>query len=110
MAFGLRSRPEKVLEDHAARLYAAAVRQARLPAFYTGFQVPDSVTGRFEMVVLHTVLLVERLRQDGATGRELGQVVFDTFCRDMDQSLRELGHGDMAVPKRMKKIGESFYG
>ena len=28
----------------------------------------------------------------------------------MDQSLRELGFGDMAVPKRMKKLGESFYG
>jgi cytochrome b pre-mRNA-processing protein 3 len=110
MAFGLRNRSARLLEDRAAALYAAAVRQARCPAFYSAFRIADSVTGRFEMVVLHTVLLVERLQQDGESGRQLGQFIFDTFCSDMDQSLRELGHGDMAVPKRMKEIGESFYG
>ena len=80
------------------------------PALYAGLGVPDSVTGRFEMVVLHTILVIGGCAQDGPAGAALGQLVFDDFCRDMDQSLRELGFGDMAVPKRMKKLGESFYG
>jgi len=96
--------------DPAAALYSAAVTQARSPVLYASFGVPDTVTGRFEMVVLHGVLLIDRLTRAGTRGKELGQGVFDAFCRDMDQSLRELGFGDQAVPKRMKQLGESFYG
>jgi cytochrome b pre-mRNA-processing protein 3 len=62
------------------------------------------------MVVLHSVLMIERLKRAGDVGKELGQEVFDAFCRDMDQSLRELGFGDQSVPKRMKQLGEGFYG
>ena len=62
------------------------------------------------MVVAHCVLAIRRLREAGEPGRGLAQEVFDTFCTNMDQSLREMGVGDLAVPKRMKKIGEAFYG
>ena len=103
-------RSDSAAEAAAVAAYGAIVAQARAPALYATLGVPDSVTGRFEMVVLHTVLVIERLRQGGAGGAALGQLVFDSFCRDMDQSLRELGFGDLAVPKRMKKLGEGFYG
>ena len=103
-------RADRAAETAAAAAYGAIVAQARAPGLYAALGVPDSVTGRFEMVVLHTVLVIDRLRKDGEAGAALGQLVFDDFCRDMDQSLRELGFGDMAVPKRMKKLGESFYG
>jgi cytochrome b pre-mRNA-processing protein 3 len=103
-------RADRAAEAAAVAAYGAIVAQARSPALYAGLGVPDSVTGRFEMVVLHTILVIGRLRQAGPAGTALSQLVFDSFCRDMDQSLRELGFGDMAVPKRMKKLGESFYG
>jgi cytochrome b pre-mRNA-processing protein 3 len=103
-------RRDRATETAAAAAYAAIVAQARTPALYGVLGVPDSVTGRFEMVVLHTVLVIRRLSGDGPQGSQLGQLIFDDFCRDMDQSLRELGFGDLAVPKRMKKLGESFYG
>ena len=103
-------RTDRAAEAAAAAAYGAIVAQARAPAFYATLGVSDSVTGRFEMVVLHTVLVIERLRGEGEAGSALGQRIFDDFCRDMDQSLRELGFGDLGVPKRMKKMGESFYG
>lgn len=101
---------DRAAEAAAQAAYDAIVAQARSPALYAALGVPDSVTGRFEMVILHTVLVIERMRREGAPGSALGQLVFDDFCRDMDQSLRELGFGDLGVPKRMKKLGESFYG
>ena len=101
---------DRTAEAAAAAAYGAIVAQARSPALYGVLGVPDSVTGRFEMVVLHAVLVIRRLSGDGQQGSQLGQLIFDDFCRDMDQSLRELGFGDLAVPKRMKKLGESFYG
>jgi cytochrome b pre-mRNA-processing protein 3 len=36
--------------------------------------------------------------------------LFDGFCDDMDANLREMGVGDLTVPKRMQAFGEAFYG
>lgn len=91
-------------------LYGMIVTQARLPVFYAGYGVPDTVEGRFDLIVLHLVLLLRRLgRRDGPT-RSLGQRLFDTFCRDLDSNLREMGIGDLAVPRHMRRFGEAFYG
>ena len=93
-----------------ASLYGMIVAQARAAAFYRNYGVPDTVNGRFEMVVLHTVLVLRRLQSEPEAVRELGQGIFDRFCADMDGSLREMGVGDLAVPDKMRKIGEAFYG
>jgi cytochrome b pre-mRNA-processing protein 3 len=93
-----------------ASLYGAIVAQARLPAFYVEFGVPDTIEGRFDLLVLHLVLVLHRLSQAGARGREFGQQLFDAFCRDLDGNLREMGVGDLTVPKRMRGFGEAFYG
>ena len=90
-------------------LYGAIVAQARTPAFYSDYGVPDTVQGRFDLIVLHLVLLIDRVGQDGG-GRGIGQRLFDRFCRDLDDNLREMGVGDLAVPKRMRRFGEAFYG
>ena len=84
--------------------------QARGPAFYQVYAVPDTVNGRLEMLMLHAVLVLLRLEGEAAPLRELGQELFDRFCRDMDDSMREMGVGDLAVPRRMRRIGEAFYG
>lgn len=86
------------------------VAQARSPAFYRDFGVPDTVNGRFDMVVLHLGLVLARLRGSGAETESLAQGLFDLFCRDMDGNLREMGISDLKVPKQMKGIGEAVYG
>lgn len=93
-----------------AALYGAIVAQARLPVFYAGLGVPDTVLGRFDLIVLHLVLLLRRLRAGRAAHRALAQGVFDAFCRDMDDNLREMGISDQGVPREMRKVGEAFYG
>ena len=97
-------------DDTIASLYGAIVAQARHPAFYQLYGVPDTVNGRLEMIVLHAVVLLSRLEAEGGPARRLGQAVFDHFCSDMDANLREMGVGDMAVPRKMKAIAEAFYG
>lgn len=103
-----RSRSE---EGSIGDLYGAIVAQARHSGFYRSYGVPDTVHGRFDLIVLHLVLVLERLgRDDSASGRGVGQRLFDLFCRDLDANLREMGVGDLAVPKRMRGFGEAFYG
>jgi cytochrome b pre-mRNA-processing protein 3 len=97
-------------DDSIDRLYGAIVAQARLPVFYAGYDVPDSVEGRLDMIMLHTLLLLHRLDGKGEALTALGQAVFDRFCQDMDDNLREMGVGDLAVPKQMQRIAGAFYG
>jgi cytochrome b pre-mRNA-processing protein 3 len=91
-------------------LYGVIVAQARLPSFYRAYGIPDTRDARFDMIVLHQVLLARRLARDGEAGRALSQDVFDLFCSDMDANLREQGVGDLAVPKEMQRMAEAFYG
>src|ERR1043165_5052916 len=99
-------------------LYGAIVAQAREPGFYAALGVPDTVSGRFDMVLLHVVLVLRRLRQVGdkdgegerALAQELSQQLFDRFCRDMDHNLREMGISDQGLPRHMRRVGEAFYG
>jgi cytochrome b pre-mRNA-processing protein 3 len=97
-------------DDSMAALYGAIVAQAREPEFYRAYGVPDTVNGRLEMIILHAGLVVIRMEAGGDGLRRLGQGLFDRFCSDMDANLREMGVGDLAVPRKMKAIGEAFYG
>ena len=93
-----------------ASLYGAIVAQARQPAFYQVYRVPDTVNGRLEMIMLHAILVLHQLQEGTAKSREIGQRLFDRFCRDMDNSMREMGVGDLAVPRKMRRIRKAFYG
>ena len=90
-------------------IYGMIVTQAREPVFYQDLGVPDTVNGRFDLVLAHLWMVLRRLRQAGG-GQEAAQALFDHFCNDMDANLREMGVGDLAVPKRMQAFGEAFYG
>ena len=90
-------------------IYGMIVTQAREPLFYRDLGVPDTVNGRFDLLVLHLWLVLRRVRPT-AGGVDLAQALFDRFCEDLDANLREMGVGDLAVPKRMQAFGEAFYG
>lgn len=90
-------------------IYGMIVAQAREPAFYAGLHVRDTVNGRFDLLILHLWLVLRRLRSAGED-HGLSQALFDRFCGDMDDNLREMGVGDLTVPKRMQAFGEAFYG
>src|SRR5690349_9267837 len=90
-------------------IYGMIVTQAREPLFYRDLGVPDTVNGRFDLLLVHLWLVLRRLKPVGS-GTALSQALFDHFCTDMDDNLREMGVGDQSVPKRMREFGEAFYG
>jgi cytochrome b pre-mRNA-processing protein 3 len=91
-------------------VYGMIVAQARAPALYRRYGVPDTVDGRFDMLVLHVVLVMRRLEREPGVARDLGQGIFDRFCNDLDGNLREMGVGDLAVPREMRRMAAAFYG
>jgi cytochrome b pre-mRNA-processing protein 3 len=108
MIFGLfRKDPRRTI---IASLYMRVATASREPGLYASLGIPDTVEGRFEALSLHMILMLRALREMPAPADEVAKDLTDAFFRDMDASLREMGVGDTVVPKRMKKIAESFYG
>lgn len=91
-------------------LYASIVAAARREILYSDWQVPDTPLGRFEMLSLHMFLFQHRMRGEGGASFEIAQKLIDGFFEDVDHSLRELGIGDLGIPKRMKKLARMYYG
>jgi cytochrome b pre-mRNA-processing protein 3 len=94
----------------AKRLYQTTRSQSRDPVLYERWGVADTMDGRFDALSLHVALLLGRLRRLGPEGHRLAQAVFDCMFRDIDQTLRETGIGDLGVPKHMAKMMKAFNG
>lgn len=101
-----RPRPARAM---GRNLYGAAVAQARQAELYSVLGVEDRIDARFELYTVHVVLLLLRLKGEGEEAAEVGQALFDTYLHALDDSLRELGVGDLSVAKKMRQLGESLY-
>lgn len=96
--------------SNCEKLYGAIVAQARLPDFYRSFGIPDSLEGRFGLLALNLFAVLHALAGGGPEGRALAQALADRFSKDMETVLRELGIGDLAIPKKMRKLARSSRG
>ncbi len=105
---------DRKMKNRGHKLFTYVVEQARKPEFYRQWGVADSLDGRFDLIILHLSLLIDRLegdkdgqnRQMAILIRTLQEALFD----NMDMSLREMGVGDMSVGKKVKAMAEAFYG
>jgi cytochrome b pre-mRNA-processing protein 3 len=91
-------------------VYEAIVALARQPVLYTDLAVPDTLDGRFDMIILHADAVVAHMQAGDDDDQEFAQNLIDEVFRDMDRSLREMGVGDMGVGKRVKKMATVYYG
>lgn len=96
------------IKRQAAEIYRVMSLQARQPIFYECYGVPDSVAGRFEMVALHGFMIWDRLQEAGEYAQ--AQALFDHMFKDMELALREMGVGDLSVPRHMKRLMTGFKG
>lgn len=105
-------RRNKKIKDAAYLLFTKIVEQARQPEFYLDWKVADTLDGRFDLIILHVALVVDRLEVHDEDKdmvlliRHFQEVLFD----NMDMSLREIGVGDMSVGKKVKIMAEAYYG
>lgn len=107
MLASLKTRAEN--RRKAGEIYGAIVTQARQPDFYSALGIADTPGGRYEMVVLHLFLVLERLRTLPSAAPTLPRLLVEAFITDMDDSLREMGTGDLAVPKKVRRAAAGLY-
>jgi cytochrome b pre-mRNA-processing protein 3 len=85
------------------------VAQARNPASYRDLGVPDTPEARLEMLLLYLAPVLLRLRLEGAVTERLARALIKAFVSDMDARLREMGIGDLSVPRHVKKAVAALY-
>ncbi len=101
-------RRSRAAED-AELLLGEVVAASRNRALFGEGAAPDSLEGRFELLTLFASLALVRIGRDGGAA-PLAQEFTDRFFRHLDAGLREAGVGDLAVPKRMRKLAGDFFG
>lgn len=100
----------KASRNSVRAVYGAIVAAARHPKAYAEWEVPDTVDGRYDMIVLHSLLVLDRLGGEGEAAQSFAQDLTNEVFADMDRSLREMGVGDLSVGKKVRRMAEVFYG
>ena len=78
------------------------VAAARRPELYEALAAPDRLDGRFELLTLHAGLVLRRLAALGGVGDAIAQDLVDSLFTHFDDTLREIGHSDIGVAKRLR--------
>ena len=91
-------------------IYSKIVTVSREKSFYESYSVPDTIDGRFDLLVLFSIITIFFLHQKGDKGKLLSQMLFDKIFLDLDLSLRELGAGDAGVHIKIKNMVKSYMG
>jgi cytochrome b pre-mRNA-processing protein 3 len=100
----------KASRNSIRAVYGSIVAAARHPKLYAEWGVPDTVDGRYDIIVLHAVLVIDRLAEEEGAAQGFAQGLTDEVFADMDRSLREMGVGDLSVGKKVRRMAEVFYG
>lgn len=108
--FGL-LKSKKTYQQPVRDVYAQILQQVRQPRYYDEYSVPDTFDGRFDLMVVFIFLVLQRMIGEGRQEAvAFNQKLFDVCFADMDQTLREMGIGDMGIPKHMRKMMKAFNG
>ena len=96
----------KSSRQKSTQMYQIVVEKARNRLLFEAINVPDSPQGRFESIVLHMFLLQRRFIEIRESG-SLPQRLMDSMAEDFDNSVREMGVGDLSVGKNVKKLSRA---
>ncbi len=91
-------------------VYQSIIDNSRSKIFYIDLNVDDSFESRFDLVILHSFIIFQYFIEINDKKNQLSQSLFDFMFHDFENNLREMGFGDIAVNKRMKKFISAFYG
>lgn len=95
-------------KDAIQPLYQAIVNEGRQPHWYMEGQVPDTMDGRFDMIVAILAEVLMRMEALGAAQESVW--LTELFVDDMDGQLRQEGVGDVVVGKHIGRMVSALGG
>ena len=100
----------KKIVELCVTLYKSIVKQARTKEFYSILKIPDTIDGRFELIIIHFFLLERTLDKEIKKDQFIYKELLEIMYKDFDMSLREMGVGDLSVGKKIYQMTEAFSG
>ena len=88
-------------------IYNNLVKLTRNKSLYFSLKNNDTFSDRLIVLLFHFAFFL-KIYKDEISKKE-AQVIFDSFIRQIELSIREIGYGDVAVNKKMKDYVNLFF-
>ena len=92
---------------HNNNLYNKLVELSRNIFFYKDLKLSDNFETRIMLIFFHFSVILLKFRKNNNS--KFPQKIFDNIFLNIEYHLRELGHGDVVVNKKMKTLNKIFY-
>ena len=92
---------------HNNNLYNKLVELSRNIFFYKDLKLSDNFETRIMLIFFHFSVILLKFKKNNNS--KFPQKIFDNIFLNIEYHLRELGHGDVVVNKKMKTLNKIFY-
>ncbi len=89
-------------------IYNNLVKLSRNIYFYKDIKLKDKLENRIIIIFAHLVIIINCLKNQPKT-KKLSQEIYDNIFLNIENNLREIGHGDVTVNKKMKDLNQIFH-
>ena len=89
-------------------IYNNLVKLSRNIYFYKDLNLEDKLENRIIIIFSHLVIILNCLKNT-KHNKDLSQELYDNIFLNIENNLREIGHGDVTVNKKMKNFNQIFH-
>ena len=95
-----------IFNKHDNNLYNILLTLSRNKFFYKEMSLPDTFNTRINLMFFHFSIFLKIYKKKGI---KFDQKIYDNLFHYIENDLRELGHGDVSVNKKMKDLNKILY-
>jgi len=89
-------------------IYNNLVKLSRNIYFYKDIKLDDKLENRVIIIFAHLTVILSCLKNN-KNNKVLSQEIYDNIFLNIENNLREMGHGDVTVNKKMKVFNQIFH-
>ena len=89
-------------------IYNNLVKLSRNVYFYKDINLDDKLENRIIIIFAHLAIILNCLKNSN-TNKSISQELYDNIFLNLENNLREMGHGDVTVNKKMKDLNQIFH-
>ena len=94
------------MSENFLNIYNSLIFLARNKDLYIKNNIEDTFSNRLILFLFHFAFFLKVYKKDN---KQLIQKIYDFIFRQIDLSLREIGHGDVNINKKMKQYINIFH-
>ena len=89
-------------------IYNNLVELSRNKFFYKELNLEDKLENRVVLIFAHLSIILQLIKKQNKDN-DLSQELYDNTFLNLENNIREMGHGDVTVNKKMKLFNQIFH-